>query len=220
MFLARRLGMNLTGRTGTVGRWLVTAGLIFAGLGGLGGALSTAWAQTRIKPEATPTPPPSSGLRKHIQQVRDQPSEESKSAPLDDPGTRITPAPEVAAGQERNLPPPEPNVDRPRTMPELTGKAKSRLFRTPAYKQRLGELQSCRNEVAFDRKVKPSTVVARGVLLRWTVNREGKPQDVEVVAVAPTDPDVMTCVHRKLSAWQEAELPDDPYRVSHKLSFR
>jgi hypothetical protein len=43
-------------------------------------------------------------------------------------------------------------------------------------------------------------------------------QDAEVVAVAPTDPDVMTCVHRKLSAWQVTP-PAEPYRVSRQLRF-
>ena len=212
-----------TGHTGSLGRWLLPAGLV------LGGALSApvwvneapnspAWAQTTINPAATPTPPPNSGLREHIEEVRDEPSEEV-AVPVDDPGTRIRPASELPT-LERNLPPPEPNVDRPPSVPELSSRARLRLFSTPEYRARLTELQHCRNEVALDRKVRPETVTAQGLLLRWTMDIEGRPQDVEVVAVAPTDPDVMTCVHRKLSAWQESAPPEDPYRVSHRLTFR
>jgi hypothetical protein len=175
--------------------------------------------QTRIKPENTPTPPPRSELRKHIQEVRTQP-EEVKDVPVDDPGTRITPAPTVPDTRERNLPPPEPNVDRPSTVPELTGKARAAALRAPQYRERFDDLSRCRQEVAFDRKVKPAAVLARGVLLRWTVGQDGRPTDVEVVATAPTDPDVMTCVHKKLSAWEITPAPADPYRISQKLSFR
>src|SRR5215207_4268644 len=94
---------------------LQTLGVIWL----LGGSLAAA--QTRTKPETTPTPPPRSELHKHIEEVRTQP-EQVKDVPVADPGTRITPAPTLPDTRERNLPPPEPNVNRPSTVPELAGK--------------------------------------------------------------------------------------------------
>jgi hypothetical protein len=51
------------------------------------------------------------------------------------------------------------------------------------------------------------------------VSSDGSAQDVEVVASEPTDPDVMTCVHKKLSAWEFTPAPADPYRLRYKLNF-
>jgi hypothetical protein len=149
-------------------------------------------------------------VKAETQQVRD--------VPVEDP-TMITRAREVTAGWERAVPPPEPNTDRPGTVPEVRGDARAALLDQPAYQERFAELSKCRNEVAFDRAVKPSKVVAKGVILRWTVGSDGSAHDVEVVASEPTDPDVMTCVHKKLSAWQFTPAPADPYRLRHKLNF-
>jgi hypothetical protein len=201
-------------------RWRLGYLVVLGGLlgGGGPGGMRLASAQTQINPEATPTPPPPEELRRHIDKVRAE-TEQVKDVPVDDTGALITPAREVTAGWERALPPPEPSTDRPGTVPELHGKQRDALLKQPAYQERFAELSKCRNEVAFDRKVKPSKVTAKGVLLRWTVGIDGRPQDVEVVQAAPTDPDVMTCVHKKLSAWEFAPAPEDPYRISHRLDF-
>jgi hypothetical protein len=190
---------------------------LVATAGVLGGTVG-AFAQTPIDPENTPTPPPPAELRKHIEKVRGE-TEQVKQMPVDDTGVLISPPREVTAGWERAVPPPEPNVDRPSTVPELRGEQRAELLKLSAYQERFAELSRCRNEVAFDRKVKPSKVTAGSVLLRWTVGIDGRPQDVEVVAAGPTDPDVMTCVHKKLSAWEFTPAPADPYRLSHKLKF-
>jgi hypothetical protein len=200
---------------------MATGAILGVGVLMAGVSPPAAQAQTRIKPEATPTPPPSTGLRKHIQEVRNEPSAEVKDVPLDDSAARIDPARNLPGRPaERGVPAPEPDVTRPATVPELPEQASAKLFRNPQYKERFGDLKKCRNEVAFDRKVKPAAVVARGLLLRWTVNAEGRVQDVDVVSTGPTDPDVMTCVHKKLSAWQIDPVPAEPYRVSWKLNFR
>jgi hypothetical protein len=183
----------------------------------LGGSLG-AKAQTQINPENTPTPPPPEELRKHLEKVKGE-TEQVKQMPVDDTGTLISPARDVTAGWERAVPPTEPTTDRPFTVPEVRGQARATLLRQPAYQERFAELSHCRNEVAFDRKVKPSKVVAKGVILRWTVDTDGRAQDVEVVASAPTDGDVMTCIHKKLSAWEFTPAPADPYRLSHQLKF-
>jgi hypothetical protein len=195
-------------------RW--ARGILVVVAGALAGSIG-AFAQTTIDPESTPTPPPPEELRKHIEKVKAE-TEQVRDVPVEDP-SMITRAREVTAGWERAVPPPEPNLDRPGTVPEVRGEARAALLEQPAYKERFAELSKCRNEVAFDRKVKPSKVVARGVVLRWTVSSDGSAQNVEVVASEPTDPDVMTCVHKKLSAWEFTPAPADPYRLRYKLNF-
>lgn len=192
-------------------------GLLVVLAGMMGGSIGAS-AQTQIDPESTPTPEPPAELRKHIEKVRGE-TEQVKDVPVDDSGAAISLPREVTAGWERGVPPPEPRVDRPSSVPELRGQQRAALLKQQAYKDRFAELSRCRNEVAFDRRVKPAKVVARGVVLRWTVGTDGRPVDVEVVASAPTDPDVMTCVHKKLSAWEFTPAPADPYRLSHSLKF-
>lgn len=198
------------------GLLVVVAGAA-CGIGGWSGSID-AFAQTPINPESTPTPPPPEELRKHIEKVKAE-TEQVKDMPVDDSGAYISLPREVTAGWERTVPPPEPTTDRPSTVPEVRGEQRAALLKQQAYQDRFAELSRCRGEVAFDRNVKPSKVVAKGVILRWTVDTDGTPQDVEVVASAPTDPDVMTCVHKKLSAWVFTPAPADPYRLSHKLEF-
>jgi len=157
-------------------------------------------------------------VSKRMEQLRAVPSSQVEQVELKDRGMGITPATAEAAFPERMAPPAPANPNRPETLPELEGKAAATLLARPEYRGGMRELQRCADDIAVERRVKPSAVTAGEVLLRWTVRRDGRVQDAEVVAVAPTDPDVMTCVHRKLSAWQVTP-PAEPYRVSRQLRF-
>jgi hypothetical protein len=66
---------------------------------------------------------------------------------------------------------------------------------------RVNDLLACRLEIAVDRKTPVSRVLAGSLLLRWTVRPEGLVTDPEVVALKDTDPEVLACVKRKMSAW-------------------
>lgn len=210
--MRKRWGMARARAMAMAMGWLVVAA------GAIGGTIG-AEAQTPIKPENTPTPAPPAELRKHIEEVRSEP-EAVTDVPMENQGTKITPPPNVSPGRERGLPPPEPSVDRPNTVPELKGKARATFMRTAGQRERMAELARCREEVALDRAVKPAKVLAKGVTLRWTVGTDGRPQDVEVVASAPTDPDVLICVHKKVSAWDLTPAPTEPFRVTHQLKFK
>jgi hypothetical protein len=158
-------------------------------------------------------------LQQRMERLRAAPNDLATPVDVEDPGTRIRPATEPP-DRERAAPPAPINENRPETLPELSGRAAAALVSEPGYRERLEELRRCRGEVAIERRVKPGAVAAGGVLLRWIVERDGLVQDAEVVATAPTDPDVMGCVHRKLAAWQITPPPETPYRVSRRLSFR
>lgn len=183
---------------------------------------------TTIPPASTATPPaaapgsePAGGdLKRRLRDLKDEPSTEVKDVPVQDPGTRIREAPaQATTSPERRAPGPEPREDNPATLPELPVAQRRALFATPGYQQRFEELQHCREEVSLARKVRPAEVRARGVQLRWMVGADGEVQGVEVVAMGATDPDVMSCVHRKVESWRISPPPNMPYRTSHRLSF-
>lgn len=165
-------------------------------------------------------PAPEAPLKQRLREIRDEPSDQVKTVPVQDLGTRIpVPPPVQGQGQERRLPAPEPREERPATLPELSGVQKRALFATPGYQERFEELIRCRDEVAMARKARPADVAARGVQLRWMVGADGDVQGVQVVAAGSVDPDVLGCVHRKVSSWRISPPPNMPYRATHRLRF-
>jgi hypothetical protein len=85
---------------------------------------------------------------------------------------------------------------------------------------RVNELLACRMQVAAERRVPISQVVAGSVLMRWTVRTDGAVDDPEVVALRDTDPDVLVCVKRKLAAWSFGPPRGGAaIRLEHKLAF-
>jgi hypothetical protein len=62
-------------------------------------------------------------------------------------------------------------------------------------------LDDCRIDVARRRKVAPADVPADALTLRWTIRRNGTVGATEVVAVSPTDLDVVDCVKAEMSTW-------------------
>jgi hypothetical protein len=207
------------------GSWLTAA--LFAGASALAAPGQTS-AQSAGNPDNDRSPEGASnlyngaangsGMEDRLEQLRALPSDDVEQVDVEDPGTRIRPAP-VTVLPERAAPPAPINENRPETLPDVSGKAAAALLRDPVYQERIQDLRRCRGEVAVERRVKPSAVVAGDVLLRWKVLGDGKVEDAEVVATSPTDPDVMGCVHRKIEAWQVTP-PESPYRVSRRLSFR
>lgn len=85
---------------------------------------------------------------------------------------------------------------------------------------KLGEIRACARDVALERTV-PLADVARGAVeLRWTVVPTGEVSDAEVVALEPTDADVMLCAKRKMATWRFAAPPADrAVRLSTRVSL-
>jgi hypothetical protein len=159
-------------------------------------------------------------LEKRLERLRSTRSGQLEQVRLTDPGARIAPA-TLLVRQEALLPPPEPNLDRAESLPELDGPEKERWFRTREWRARFADLRRCPGEVAFRRSVGPREVPAGRVLLRWTTDREGRVRDAAVVAAGGrVDPDVMSCVHRKMGEWQFVPPPASPYRADWTLNLR
>lgn len=159
-------------------------------------------------------------LMKEIEGVRAEPGDTVTPVAAEPHGTRIAPAAPTPPGPlEERFPPPEPDIDRPETIPALTAAQITAMNRDPRYRTAFADLRACRDEIALARHVNPREVTAGGVRLRWTVDGDGDVTSAEVIETHPTDPDVMTCVHRKLAAWQIRPTPDEPFRASRDLHF-
>jgi hypothetical protein len=215
----------MRGRSGRarVGRLATMVGVAAVGM-------AAAWvprghAQTAPPPGTVQTPPateePGGGdLKRRLRDIKDQPSDQVKDVPLQDPGTRIPPPRDVTtAVPERQAPARQAREDDPTTLPELAGEQRRALFATAGYQRRFAELQRCREEVALVRKARLAAVRAGEVQLRWMVAADGAVQGVQVVATRSTDPDVMACVHRKVESWRIDPPPNMPYRTSHQLTL-
>jgi hypothetical protein len=84
----------------------------------------------------------------------------------------------------------------------------------------LDELRGCRVEVARLLQLQPADITVPDLEVRWTITRAGSTTDSEVVASGPVDPQVTSCIKRRLSAWQFGPLSRGPARVAYSLVFR
>jgi hypothetical protein len=158
-------------------------------------------------------------LDKRLERLRSERSGQLGWGRLEDPGARIVPA-QALTRSETEVPTPEPQLDRPESLPELEGPEKQRWFQTREWRDRFEDLRRCPGEVAFRRSVRPGAVPAGRVLLRWITDGQGRVRDAAVVAAgARVDPDVMSCIHRKMGRWQVAPRPT-PFRADWTLNLR
>jgi hypothetical protein len=85
---------------------------------------------------------------------------------------------------------------------------------------RVTDLLACRMQIATDRRVRLQEVTAGDVLLRWTVQPGGGVTNAEVVAKRDTDPEVLSCVRRKMEAWVFIRAPAGaPLVIQQPLKF-
>jgi hypothetical protein len=216
--------------------WVLFATALPLGLIAMGGEAagqpegsSAEGQQASAEPEAVPKKgederPPArldegGTLEKRLERLRSTRSGPLEQVRLTDPGARIAPA-TLLVRQEALLPPPEPSLDRAESLPELAGPEKERWFRTREWRARFADLRRCPGEIAFRRSVGPREVPAGRVLLRWTTDGQGRVRDAAVVATGGgVDPDVMSCIHRKMGEWQFVPPPATPYRADWTLNL-
>jgi hypothetical protein len=86
--------------------------------------------------------------------------------------------------------------------------------------QRVNDLLACRLEIAADRRVPNQRVTAGSLLLRWTVRPDGSVTSAEAVSMKDTDPDVSSCVQRKMSGWLFTRQRNAPeVRLQERIRF-
>ncbi|HLK93999.1 MAG TPA: hypothetical protein VKZ18_29165 [Polyangia bacterium] len=78
----------------------------------------------------------------------------------------------------------------------------------------------CRLEVARRRQISPSKLAAREVVLRFTVQPDGRVRDAEAISAPDTDLEVAACAKRVLSEWVFARHHGDPIAVERTYRFR
>ncbi len=80
---------------------------------------------------------------------------------------------------------------------------------------RLAQLHYCRASVAGERKVATQRVRAGGLVLRWTVERDGTVSNTDVVALRSTDAELLACIKREMADWRFApSLDPAPRRLA------
>jgi hypothetical protein len=158
-------------------------------------------------------------LDKRLSRLRDETNElgtvsvQDRAAPI--------PTAERLDRQEIGVPKSEAKLDKLETVPELDAQAKERWFETPEWRGRFGELRRCRGEVARRRSVRPASVPAGAVLLRWTIDELGRVREAAVVGTGErVDPDVMSCVHRKMAQWRLDAPPATAFRTDWTVDLR
>lgn len=85
--------------------------------------------------------------------------------------------------------------------------------------RRVAEIHHCRGEVAIERRVPLEEVLVRELLVRFTVAEAGSVQDVAVMAVTPTEPTMLDCVHRKVSEWRFDRVAGGPLQLGLPVTF-
>jgi hypothetical protein len=139
-----------------------------------------------------------------------------ETAPVDEHAASIPPANplgEVSAEKPVAIPPPPP-------VPVARGVPSEVLALDTTMPARVSELLACRLEIATDRRVRLQDVAAGSVLLRWTVQPGGGVTDAETVARRRTDPEVLSCVRRKMEAWLFIRAPGgEPLAIQQTLKF-
>jgi hypothetical protein len=102
-------------------------------------------------------------------------------------------------------------ADRPT---QTEGLAEEELLRTEP------PVSACRVEVARRKQITPQKVAANEVLLRFTVEPDGRVRDAEAVAAPGTDLEVAACAKRVLSEWLFAKHPRGLIAVKRTYRFR
>lgn len=85
---------------------------------------------------------------------------------------------------------------------------------------RLAALDDCRVAVARQKRITPAEVEASALLLRWTIQPDGRVDQTEVVATKPVDPAVMDCIKSTMAGWTFTPPTGGPVSVERALVFR
>jgi hypothetical protein len=110
-----------------------------------------------------------------------------------------------------------PSVDRPEAAEgpnQPRGLAEEELLQTDP------PVSACRVEIARRKQIAPQKVAAREVLLRFTVEPNGRVRDAEAVAAPGTDLEVAACAKRVLSEWLFAKHAAGLIAVRRTYRFR
>ena len=90
----------------------------------------------------------------------------------------------------------------------------------PEIDARMAGARVCRLEIARRKRVAPAQVRAQTLELRWVILPSGRVAARQVVATSPVDPDVMTCVKRRMGSWTFTAPTGGPLALDRNLVFK
>jgi len=82
-----------------------------------------------------------------------------------------------------------------------------------------GAVAACRVEVARRRKLPPAKIAAGSVVVRFTIDRNGRVHDAEALSAPDTDLEVAACAKRVLSEWVFSKRARDGIVVERTYRF-
>jgi len=140
------------------------------------------------------------------------------SAPVPAP-TPIPPVMDWAGNGEKSIKPVAADIaNAPPPRPPEGVIDPARLQRETA--SALETVENCRFDVARDKRIAPSKVVADQLILRWTIDPSGQTSSTEVVAATPVDLELMDCVKAAMSRWSFTRPRGGSSRVERLYAFR
>ena len=89
----------------------------------------------------------------------------------------------------------------------------------PEVEARFAGARLCRLEVARHKRIAPEQVRAKTLELRWTILPSGTVGATQVVATAPVDPDVMSCVKARMAGWTFTAPTGGAIAMDRSLEF-
>jgi hypothetical protein len=138
-------------------------------------------------------------------------------APLEAAPETLQPRPDTGDRGERSIQKVAAAVDKP--LPPRAGTINPGTLEREI-QERFAPLDDCRIDVARRQRVAPADVRADVLILRWTIRRNGEAGRTDVVAVSPTDLDVMDCVKAAMSTWTFTRPQGGPVPVEREFRFR
>jgi hypothetical protein len=81
-------------------------------------------------------------------------------------------------------------------------------------------VSACRVEVARRRQIQPQKLAAKEVIVRFTVEPDGRVRNAETVAAPATDLEIAACAKRVLSEWAFAKHTRGEITVERTYRFR
>ena len=108
---------------------------------------------------------------------------------------------------------------REKLAPVMEDKPADKQVTINPFAKQTDELWRCRYQVAAASRRYPDKVLAGRMLIRFTVDTSGVPINATVVALEPTDPDVLVCVKQAISRWRLLPLPLQAIPIEVEVSL-
>ncbi len=89
----------------------------------------------------------------------------------------------------------------------------------PEVEARFAGARLCRLEVARHKRIAPEHVQAKSLELRWIILPSGAVAGTQVVATAPVDPDIMSCVKARMAGWRFTQPTGGALAMDRSLTF-